>query len=47
MDKKVNNNLIIDGNAFYEIDSECMKKGLNCVQEKEREKEKNKKVRKS
>ena len=27
--KRNNGDLIIDGNAFYEIDRECMNKGIN------------------
>lgn len=34
---KKNQNLVIDGNAFYEIDRECMKKGLNQTEKKEKD----------
>lgn len=29
MEKRDNDNLVIEGNAFYEIDRECMERGLN------------------
>ncbi len=35
MKEKRNDNLIYEGNAFYEVDRECMKKGLNQKEEKE------------
>lgn len=47
MKAKRNENLVIEGNAFYEVDRECMNKGLNKIEQKEKAKEKNRNMKKN